>query len=236
MSSVNNGTVQIRCAEWPSFLYDEEVKYDSNNEENGLLKGPLLVRVCYLALFHIHMLIFSQVISTYIYWSNISPSWPLHWNKAIKGPTASFDKGYWSNNCLCFCSGVPFNFHFCDVNGLFLLNRHGLHFVPLKGGTSVTWILTTWHFTTILLDCLNITLMRHGLQRHWIGGIGKLSHVWRGLLTTIYCISNVPGLKPHLKRKRQKDQEPNHEDNDAVKRIFAQRKAHRQKVYIYSFL
>ena len=45
MEKVNNGTIRIRASEWPSFLYDNSVEYDPNNEEDGLFKGYLLLRV-----------------------------------------------------------------------------------------------------------------------------------------------------------------------------------------------
>jgi hypothetical protein len=46
MTKVNDGTIRIRAAEWPAFLYDQKTEYDPENEEKGLLKGYVLVRVC----------------------------------------------------------------------------------------------------------------------------------------------------------------------------------------------
>jgi hypothetical protein len=45
MARVSDGSVQIRASEWPSFLYDHNAVFDLNNEEKGLLKGYLLLRV-----------------------------------------------------------------------------------------------------------------------------------------------------------------------------------------------
>ncbi|KAH9984125.1 hypothetical protein BJV77DRAFT_216914 [Russula vinacea] len=44
MTKVNDGTIRIRAAEWPAFLYDQKTEYDPENEEKGLLKGYVLVR------------------------------------------------------------------------------------------------------------------------------------------------------------------------------------------------
>jgi hypothetical protein len=46
MDKVNEGTIQMRASEWPSFLYDFNMKFDRNDEEYGLFRGYLLVRVC----------------------------------------------------------------------------------------------------------------------------------------------------------------------------------------------
>jgi hypothetical protein len=45
MDLVEDGTVQITDEDFPSFLYDTETAYDEENEDIGLFRGFLLVRV-----------------------------------------------------------------------------------------------------------------------------------------------------------------------------------------------
>jgi len=45
MDRVKDGTVQITDEDFPSFLYDTETAYDEENEDIGLFRGFLLVRV-----------------------------------------------------------------------------------------------------------------------------------------------------------------------------------------------
>jgi hypothetical protein len=46
MAKVRSSQIKIRASEFPSFLYADASKYDPNKPHRGLLKGPLLVRVC----------------------------------------------------------------------------------------------------------------------------------------------------------------------------------------------
>ena len=48
MARVSDGSVQIRASEWPAFLYDHNSAFDPEDEEKGLLKGYLLLRVSLL--------------------------------------------------------------------------------------------------------------------------------------------------------------------------------------------
>ena len=48
MSKALDGTIRIRASEWPSFLYASTTSYDPDNEEEGLLRGYLLLRVRFL--------------------------------------------------------------------------------------------------------------------------------------------------------------------------------------------
>lgn len=45
MQNVQNGEIKIKAKEFPSFLYPEGTEYIIGNEFDGLLRGPLLVRV-----------------------------------------------------------------------------------------------------------------------------------------------------------------------------------------------
>jgi len=45
MDLVEDGTVQITDEDFPSFLYEIETAYDEENENIGLFRGFLLVRV-----------------------------------------------------------------------------------------------------------------------------------------------------------------------------------------------
>jgi hypothetical protein len=45
MAKVNDGTVQICASEWPSFLYSDDAPFDPEDEEVGLFRGYLLLRV-----------------------------------------------------------------------------------------------------------------------------------------------------------------------------------------------
>ena len=45
MDLVEDGTVQITDEDFPSFLYEIETAYDEENEDIGLFRGFLLVRV-----------------------------------------------------------------------------------------------------------------------------------------------------------------------------------------------
>jgi len=45
MDRVEDGMVQITDEDFPSFLYDSETAYDEENEDIGLFRGFLLVRV-----------------------------------------------------------------------------------------------------------------------------------------------------------------------------------------------
>ena len=55
MSKANDGTIMIRASEWPSFLYESISSYDSDNEEGGLFRGYLLLRVRFLAFLQQHL-------------------------------------------------------------------------------------------------------------------------------------------------------------------------------------
>jgi hypothetical protein len=44
MKMLQEGTLQMTGAEWPTFLYDEAL-YDPEEPDKGLLRGYLLVRV-----------------------------------------------------------------------------------------------------------------------------------------------------------------------------------------------
>ena len=48
MQKVQNGEIKIKAKEFPSFLYPEGTEYIIGNEFDGLLRGPLLVRVSVL--------------------------------------------------------------------------------------------------------------------------------------------------------------------------------------------
>jgi hypothetical protein len=50
MDGINEGRMLIKSCELPSFLYDSKVKYDPNDRANGLLRGDVLIRVCFLYL------------------------------------------------------------------------------------------------------------------------------------------------------------------------------------------
>jgi hypothetical protein len=56
MAKVNDGTIRIRAAEWPAFLYDQKIKYNPEYEDTGLFRGYVLVRVCCSLLFNICVL------------------------------------------------------------------------------------------------------------------------------------------------------------------------------------
>jgi hypothetical protein len=56
---VKDGTIQICAAEWPAFLYDQK-QYNPKYEETGILKGEVLVQVCFSLLFNICMLTFQK--------------------------------------------------------------------------------------------------------------------------------------------------------------------------------
>ncbi len=45
MDRVEDGTVQITDEDFPSFLYEIETAYDEENEDIGLFRGFLLIRV-----------------------------------------------------------------------------------------------------------------------------------------------------------------------------------------------
>lgn len=46
MENVRDGTYRIKTSGWPRFLYDLAANsYDLKNKDQGLLRGPLLVRV-----------------------------------------------------------------------------------------------------------------------------------------------------------------------------------------------
>ncbi|KDR80176.1 hypothetical protein GALMADRAFT_62262 [Galerina marginata CBS 339.88] len=45
MQSVQNGEIKIKAKEFPSFLYPEGTEYIVGKEFDGLMRGPLLVRV-----------------------------------------------------------------------------------------------------------------------------------------------------------------------------------------------
>jgi hypothetical protein len=46
MDRVEDGSVLLTANEFPSFLYETGTRYDENNEDLGLFRGFLLVRVC----------------------------------------------------------------------------------------------------------------------------------------------------------------------------------------------
>jgi hypothetical protein len=45
MDRVEDGSIQITDEDFPSFLYESETHYDADNEDIGLFRGYLLVRV-----------------------------------------------------------------------------------------------------------------------------------------------------------------------------------------------
>lgn len=46
MENVKDGTCRIKTSGWPKFLYDLVANpYDPKNKDQGLFRGPLLVRV-----------------------------------------------------------------------------------------------------------------------------------------------------------------------------------------------
>lgn len=45
MDRVEDGTIRITDEDFPSFLYDTETAYDEENEDIGLFRGFLLIRV-----------------------------------------------------------------------------------------------------------------------------------------------------------------------------------------------
>lgn len=45
MEKVNNGSHRIKTSGWPRFLYDMAIPYDRKNMDQGLFRGPILVRV-----------------------------------------------------------------------------------------------------------------------------------------------------------------------------------------------
>jgi len=45
MDRVEDGSVLLTANEFPSFLYETGTRYDENNEDLGLFRGFLLVRV-----------------------------------------------------------------------------------------------------------------------------------------------------------------------------------------------
>ena len=59
MSKVEEGTIRIRASQWPAFLYDHTL-FDPDNEESGLFKGYLLLRVRFSNFFNIHKLTFDR--------------------------------------------------------------------------------------------------------------------------------------------------------------------------------
>jgi hypothetical protein len=46
MDRVEEGTVQFTANKFPSFVYETGTNYDEDNEDLGLFRGFLLVRVC----------------------------------------------------------------------------------------------------------------------------------------------------------------------------------------------
>jgi hypothetical protein len=48
MDRVEDGSVLLTANEFPSFLYGTGTQYDEDNEDFGLFRGYLLVRVCML--------------------------------------------------------------------------------------------------------------------------------------------------------------------------------------------
>jgi hypothetical protein len=45
MDQVEDGSIQLTDEDFPSFLYDTDTVYDPDNEDLGLFRGYLLVRV-----------------------------------------------------------------------------------------------------------------------------------------------------------------------------------------------
>jgi hypothetical protein len=48
MDRVEDGSVLLTANEFPSFLHETGTQYDEDNEDLGLFRGFLLVRVCIL--------------------------------------------------------------------------------------------------------------------------------------------------------------------------------------------
>jgi hypothetical protein len=46
MDRVEDGSVLLTANEFPSFLYETGTQYNENNEDLGLFRGFLLIRVC----------------------------------------------------------------------------------------------------------------------------------------------------------------------------------------------
>jgi len=45
VEQLKDGTVKIFTGDWPTFLYDEDIEYDPEEKDKGLLRGYLLLRV-----------------------------------------------------------------------------------------------------------------------------------------------------------------------------------------------
>jgi hypothetical protein len=56
MAKVNDGSLRIRASEWPFFLYYLKTRYDPDDEEKGLLRGYILLRVCPSPSFNVYRL------------------------------------------------------------------------------------------------------------------------------------------------------------------------------------
>jgi hypothetical protein len=69
MDAVNDGTIDIKSYEMPSFLYDSETEYDPDARHIGLLRSEILVRVCVHLSFSYHTLKISPGVPSYFYWT-----------------------------------------------------------------------------------------------------------------------------------------------------------------------
>lgn len=49
MEKVEDGDIEITAHDFPSFLYENGIVYDPDDEVTGLFRGFLLVRVCLLS-------------------------------------------------------------------------------------------------------------------------------------------------------------------------------------------
>lgn len=48
MFDKNDPNFQLVAEEWPTFLYDEEAGWNADKAENGLFRGHILTRVCFM--------------------------------------------------------------------------------------------------------------------------------------------------------------------------------------------
>ena len=55
MERVQDGTIEIRHEDWPTFLYASDTVYDPDNHELNLFRGYLVIRVRFPFLFVIIM-------------------------------------------------------------------------------------------------------------------------------------------------------------------------------------
>ena len=109
MARVSDGSVRIRASEWPSFLYDHNTAFDPEDEEKGLLKGYVLLRVS-LLLLQLEQL--DRYILTgfppHIHGSIISPCRSSRRDEAFQGTATQAHRYNRPDNCLCSSPGTFF--------------------------------------------------------------------------------------------------------------------------------